>query len=115
MVSSVTNFGRSGVYDWMVQRVTAIVLALYTIFMLGFILLSSDLNYATWSALFSNTWMRIFSLMALISIGAHAWVGLWTITTDYLKVTSARFIVQALCGVVMFIYFVWGVQILWGL
>ena len=52
MVSNVTNFGRNGVYDWMVQRVTAFVLALYTLFMLGFLLASPNLDYAAWSALF---------------------------------------------------------------
>lgn len=115
MVDNVTNFGRSGVYDWMVQRVTAVVLALYTLFILGFLLSAPEINYASWSALFGDTWMRIFSLMALISIGAHAWIGLWTISTDYIKPTGARFGFQVLCGVVMFVYFVWGVQILWGL
>lgn len=112
-VSSITNLGRSGAYDWMVQRVTAYVLALYTLFLLGF-LLFTDVDYATWGALFHQTWFRIFSLMALISMGAHAWVGLWTVTTDYVKGTAPRFLIQALCGTVMFVYVVWGVQILWG-
>lgn len=113
MVSSVTNLGRSGVYDWMVQRVSAYVLALYTIFLFGFMLMT-DVTYDSWSALFSQTWFRIFSLMALLSLGAHAWVGLWTITTDYVKAAGPRFLIQALCGAIMFVYLVWGVQILWG-
>ena len=115
MVTSVTNFGRSGAYDWLMQRVSAVILALYTVFIVGFMLFSGDLNYDTWSALFAKTWVRIFTLMALVSLGAHAWVGLWTISTDYLKNGILRFIFQAACGLVMFVYFVWGVQILWGL
>ena len=115
MVTSVTNFGRSGAYDWMVQRVSAVVLALYTAFMVGLIAFTPNLDYATWSALFEQTWLRVFSLMALISLGAHAWVGLWTISTDYIKNGLQRFILQAACGVVMFVYLVWGVQTLWGL
>lgn len=114
MVSSVTNLGRSGVYDWMVQRVSAYVLALYTLFLLGFIL-TTDVTYESWSGLFGQTWFRIFSLMMLVSLGAHAWVGLWTVTTDYIKATAPRFLVQAACGATMFVYVVWGVQILWGL
>ncbi|EMP56692.1 succinate dehydrogenase, hydrophobic membrane anchor protein [Marinobacter koreensis] len=114
MVNSVTNLGRSGVFDWMIQRVTAYVLALYTLFMFGF-LLTTDVSYASWSGLFDQTWFRIFTLLALLSIGGHAWVGLWTITTDYIKPMGARFIVQALCGLTMFVYLVWGIQILWGL
>lgn len=115
MVASVTSFGRSGVYDWMVQRVSAVVLAAYSLFMLGYLLLTPELTYESWSALFSNTCMRIFSLMALVSLGAHAWVGLWTVTTDYIKNGVVRFLAQAGCGAVMFVYFAWGVQVLWGL
>ncbi len=114
MVTSVTSLGRSGVYDWMVQRVTAVVIGAYFLYMLGF-LLTSDVNFHTWSALFQTTWMRIFSLLTLLSVGAHAWVGLWTVATDYIKPTALRFMFEAACGVAMFTYVVWGVQILWGL
>ena len=115
MVKSVTNLGRTGAYDWLMQRVSAVVLALYTLFLVGFVLGSSGLDYEQWSGLFDQLWMRIFSLLALISLGIHAWVGLWTITTDYIKPTALRFIIQAACGLTMFIYLVWGVEILWGL
>ena len=115
MVTSVTNFGRSGAYDWMVQRVSAVILALYTVVLVGIMVFGPDLTYQNWSALFGQTWMRIFSLMALVSLGAHAWVGLWTISTDYLKNGLLRFLFQVICGLLMFVYFVWGVQTLWGL
>ncbi|MGO1232855.1 MAG: succinate dehydrogenase, hydrophobic membrane anchor protein [Marinobacter sp.] len=114
MVNSVTNLGRSGVFDWLIQRVTAYVLAVYTIFILGFMVVS-DVNFETWNALFDQTWFRIFSLLALLSLGAHAWVGLWTVTTDYIKAMAPRFLVQAGSGLVMFVYLIWGIQILWGL
>lgn len=115
MVASVTSFGRSGVYDWMVQRVSAVVLALYTLFIFGFVFGAGELTYAAWSGLFAKTWVKIFSLMALVSLAAHAWIGLWTISTDYLKGTFVRFLFQSACGLVAFVYFVWGVQILWGM
>ncbi|KZY33088.1 MULTISPECIES: succinate dehydrogenase, hydrophobic membrane anchor protein [unclassified Oleiphilus] len=115
MVASVTSFGRSGLYDWMIQRVTAVVLAAYTVFILGYLVLNPDLTYMQWSELFSQTCVRVFSLLALLSLGAHAWIGLWTVSTDYLKAMVFRFIFQAGCGLVMFVYVVWGVQILWGL
>ena len=122
MVTNTTNFSRSGLSDWIVQRVSAIVLAAFTVFMLGFVLMNPGLDFDTWGDLFEQTWMRVFFLMALISLLAHAWVGMWTITTDYLNEralgTSAlvvRFAVQAACGIAMFTYLVWGVQILWGL
>ena len=121
MVTNVTNLSRSGLYAWMAQRVSAVVLAAYFLFLLGYMVASPDLGYAQWHALFSQNWMRIFSLMALVALCAHAWVGMWTISTDYLTsmalgrwATAVRFLFQAVCGMAMFVVFVWGVQILWG-
>jgi len=121
VVTNVTNFSRSGLYDWMAQRVSAVLLAAYFLFLLGFFVIHPNLDYVTWKALFSNTGMRIFSLLALGALIVHAWVGMWTITTDYLTpmaigrwATGVRFLVQAACGVLQFVLFVWGIQILWG-
>ena len=120
MVTSVTSMGRSGLYDWLLQRVTAVVLAAYFIF-LGLVLVQG-VDYESWKALFGQTWMRVFSLMALLSLAVHAWVGLWCVLTDYLTErlmgktgNVLRFVLQCVCGVTTFTYVVWGVQILWGI
>ena len=114
MVTSITNLGRSGLYDWVIQRLTAVVLALYTLFMLGFLIASPDLQYSQWQGLFAQTWMKIFSLAALISLCAHAWVGMWTVSTDYLKSAGVRFAFQFVCAAFLFTYLVWGIDIFWG-
>ena len=115
MVTTVTSFGRSGLSDWLVQRVSAVILAVYSVFMVVYLLVNPQLDFAQWHALFSMTSMRIFSLMALLSLGAHCWIGLWSISTDYLKPFTLRFVFQMVVGLLMFIYTVWGVQLLWGL
>lgn len=115
MVTTITSFGRSGLYDWMVQRAAAVILLVYTLFMLGYLLFNPDLDYVQWQALFDRTWVSIFTLLALISLGAHAWIGLWIISTDYIKPAGPRFLFQAICGAAMFAFLVWGVQVLWGL
>ncbi len=121
MVKNITNLSRSGLYDWMLQRVSAIILAAYTVFIGGFLLTTPDLGYEQWSGLFEQTWVRIFTLLTLLSIAAHSWIGMWTITTDYLnsralggKSVLIRFPVQLICFVAVFSYVVWGIQILWG-
>lgn len=121
MVTAVTSLGRSGVADWLIQRVTAIVMALYTFFIVGFILIVPDLDYATWSNLYSQFWMRAFSFLTLLSIAAHGWIGLWGVLTDY--VTSRmmgcvalplRMLILAVYALVTLVCLVWGVEILWG-
>lgn len=121
MVTAVTSFGRSGLYDWMIQRISAVVMAAYVVFLVGFIVCTPDLGYEQWKALYGQLWMRIFSLATLISIAAHAWIGLWAVLTDYLtsrmmgaKATFLRVVAQLALGVVTLTYVVWGIEILWG-
>ena len=115
MVTTVTSYGRSGLSDWLVQRVSAVILAVYSIFMVVYLLLNPQIDFVQWSSLFSGTGMRIFSLMALLSLGAHCWIGFWSVSTDYLKHFAVRFVFQMVVGLLMFIYTIWGVQLLWGL
>lgn len=121
MVTAVTNLGRSGLSDWIIQRFTAVVLAAYTAFIVGYILLTPDLTYQQWSALFSQLWVRAFSLLALMSIAAHGWIGLWGVLTDYVtsrmmggKALPLRVAALTLYALVTVTYLVWGVEVLWG-
>jgi len=121
MVTAVTSLGRSGLSDWLVQRFTAVVLAAYTIFITAFILLTPELDFERWSALYSQLWMRAFSFLALFSIAAHGWIGLWGVLTDYVthrmmgeKALFLRIVALALYALVSVTYLVWGAEVLWG-
>jgi len=114
MVTNITSFSRSGLSDWLMQRVSAVVMAFYAVFLVAYLLFNPGLDYYAWSGLFAQTWMRIFSLLAFISLSAHAWVGLWTVTTDYIKPTNVRIGVQLFVILAIFAFLVWSIQILWG-
>jgi succinate dehydrogenase / fumarate reductase membrane anchor subunit len=115
MVTNITSFGRSGLYDWLIQRVTAVVLAAYTVFMIGYLAFGAELTYDMWSSLFQGVAMRTFTLLALLSFAAHVWIGMWSVSTDYIKPTGMRIVFQSACGLLTFVYVVWGCQILWGI
>ena len=122
MVTQVTSFGRSGLYDWLIQRVSAVVLAAYFFFIVGYLWCHPDLTYEQWSGLFNNTFVRIFSLISLMSLGVHTWIGMWCVLTDYVtermmgaKATLLRIGLQMFCGLLMASYMLWGIEILWGL
>ena len=119
MVTSVTSFGRSGLSDWLVQRVSGVILLAYFI-CIGATLLGG-VDYAQWQAMFELTSMRIFTLLAILSLAAHAWIGMWAVGTDYLterlmgkKGNVLRLAYQIVCSLVIFIYVIWAIQILWG-
>jgi succinate dehydrogenase / fumarate reductase, membrane anchor subunit len=122
MVTSVTSFGRSGLYDWLIQRVGGVVMAAYTIFLVSYLLLNPDLTFEQWKSLYSQLWMRVFTLVTLLSFISHAWIGLWAVLTDYLtvrllgnKATFLRIFAQLILGAVAVTYLVWGVEIIWGM
>lgn len=114
-VSTVTNLTRSGIADWLVQRVSAVILAAYLVFITVFLLTHSPVDYATWKDLFSHLPMRLFSLLALLALLGHAWVGLWTIFTDYIKCTVLRGTIQILIILGLIAALAWGIQTLWSL
>ncbi len=112
VVGSVTALGRNGVADWLVQRLTAVVLGVYTLWFVGVLLCTPDMDYAAWRGLFAPLWVKGFSLLALLSVVAHAWVGLWTVSTDYFRPTWLRLVFQLTCALVLGYYLLWGIQIL---
>lgn len=119
MVTAVTSFGRSGLSDWLLQRVSAVILLAYFT-VIGFAI-GSGVEYAEWKALFEQTWMRVFSLLAILSLAAHAWIGMWSVFTDYLTerlLGSTGNVLRITCQIgsslLIFVYVVWSIQILWG-
>ena len=69
MVTQATSLSRNGVSDWIIQRVTAYILAAYTVVLTGYVLIQEQLTYEVWRGLFDTTWMQIFTLLAAGSIG----------------------------------------------
>ena len=121
MVSSVFGFGRSGLSDWVVQRISAVILLAYVLFLAFVIATTPDMRFMDWQAIFAPLWMKMFSLLSLLALCAHAWIGMWTIGTDYITVrllgrwgTVLRVLYQLGCLALIFVYFIWCVQILWG-
>lgn len=120
MVTQVLNLTRSGLSDYVVQRATAVILTVYTVWVMGFFLLTPEMTYAILVGFFSSAPMQIASTLAVLSTVAHAWIGMWTIGTDYLLEahvgsysTVIRFAYQAGCLLALFIYLVWAFRLVW--
>ncbi len=120
-IKSATGLTGSGSRDWIVQRFGAVVLAVYSVVLLGFFLTHSDVSFIEWSDFMTSLPMRLFSLVAIIALAGHAWVGMWTVFTDYIttnkigpKASGLRLILQALMIAAILVYVFWGVMIFWG-
>ncbi len=114
MVTNVTSLTGNGLKDWLIQRVTAVYIAVYCIFLCGFLVSHPQLQFAQWHELCTHTVFRIATIISLLALLLHAWIGLWTVTTDYLKCTMLRVSLQVLIAFWLLGQFIWGLMIVWG-
>ena len=105
-----------GVGDWLVQRATAIVMAVFTLaLILAVIFTSGPLTYASWSGIFAATWMKFLTFATVISICWHAWIGVRNVFMDYIKPVSIRLALQLFAAVWLIGSAGWAAQVLWRL
>lgn len=114
-VKNATSFSSNGLRDWLVQRVSAVILAVYFVFILGFLIAHPNLTYDSWSSLFSNLFMKIMTIIVLLSLLLHSWVGIWTVLTDYVKPAWLRGLLEVIVIIALIGYFIWGITILWNI
>lgn len=102
-----------GVGGYLMQRLTAVVLTVYLLLLAVFVIAAGDLSYERWAALFVPLWMKIITLVALLALFYHAWIGVRDIWMDYIKPTWVRLTLQTLTVLWLVCCAVWSVQILW--
>jgi len=100
--------------DFLIQRVTAVVMLIYTLLLLGIALYGGGIDHAQWLALFGNGAFRILTFVFGASMAYHAWIGMRDIWMDYIKPTAVRLTVEVLTVIGLAVYLAWLVQILWG-
>jgi succinate dehydrogenase / fumarate reductase membrane anchor subunit len=103
-----------GLRDWLSQRITAIVMLVYTVLLLGILLWHGGLDHAVWKGLFASSAFRIATFVFMIALLWHAWVGMRNILMDYAKPMSVRLTLQVVVICVLVAYGGWTVQVLWG-
>lgn len=90
-----------GMMDWLAQRVTAVILAVYTLLLLALFLTNAEFDYTTWAGVFSISWggfpiMKLLTFLTFLSLFYHAWVGIRDIWMDYIKPTGIRLALEVL-------------------
>ena len=110
MMKSATGLTGSGSRDWVVQRISAVILAVYSVVMLAWFLTHQP-TFELWRGFMLSLPMRLFNLLAILALVGHAWVGMWTVLTDYVKSSGLRFVLQAAMIIAIIVYLFWGVMI----
>jgi succinate dehydrogenase / fumarate reductase, membrane anchor subunit len=102
-----------GFKDWLAQRATAIIMAVYTVVLLAAFLLSDGVSYEKWARLFAFMPMKLLTLVVFIAFAYHAWVGMRDIWMDYVKPVVLRLVLQVATILWLVAMTGWAIQVLW--
>ena len=114
MVNNAATVGRSGVHDFILLRASAVILAIYTFYILGFFITTPEVTFEIWQGFFANLCTKILTVLALFSLLVHAWIGVWQVLSDYVKPAFLRGALQFFFAVTLLAYLVAGLLIVWG-
>ncbi|MBY0437348.1 MAG: succinate dehydrogenase, hydrophobic membrane anchor protein [Burkholderiales bacterium] len=114
MVSRVVTGAHYGLRDWLGQRVTAVIMAVYTVVVGAILLFNAPEGYGEWKALFSGRIMQLATLLFIASLLYHAWVGIRDVLMDYIGPASVRLALQIGVILSLVVYMGWSILILLG-
>lgn len=103
-----------GLRDWLVQRVTAVVMAVYSLLMVVVFLRLPAIDFLHWKGLWGLPAIRYSTVLFLLCVYYHAWIGMRDIIMDYIKDPGLRLTIYVVVIGALICYAVWSVQILWG-
>ena len=105
-----------GLRDWLGQRVTATLMALFTVLILGrFIFSTGPFGYEQWAGIFSSQWMKALTFTVIVALLYHVWIGMRDIWMDYIKPVWLRLSLHVFTLVWLLSCAGWSIQVLWRL
>ena len=114
MVNREVSGAHYGLRDWLAQRVTAVVMVIYSVIFVVMLLKLPQFDFGSWKTMWTAPWMRYATLLFLLSLFVHAWIGMRNIFMDYIKSSGVRIALYSLVILSLVAYGAWAVQILWG-
>jgi succinate dehydrogenase / fumarate reductase, membrane anchor subunit len=79
-----------GLRDWLSQRITATLMALFTVVVIVQVLLPGEMGYDKWAGIFASQWMKVLTFVVIIALLMHVWVGMRDVWMDYVKPVAIR-------------------------
>ena len=105
-----------GLRDWLSQRITAALMALFTVLLLAQLVFSKGpIGYDQWAGIFSAQWMKVLTFTVILALLYHVWVGMRDIWMDYVKPVWLRLSLEVFTIVWLLACAGWGIQVLWRL
>ncbi|ROZ63635.1 succinate dehydrogenase, hydrophobic membrane anchor protein [Ramlibacter sp. WS9] len=106
-----------GLRDWLSQRVTAGLMALFTLIVLAQVIFSKGpIGYDKWAGIFAAQWMKVLTFTVIVALLWHVWVGIRDVLMDYVtSLVWLRLLLQIFTIVWLTGCAGWAIQVLWRL
>ena len=105
---------QKGLYDWVMQRISALFLTAYIVPLLVFwIMGDAKQGFQAWQLFLLSPVMKILGAIAAIGLFVHAVIGAWIVATDYIKPPRLQTGILALVNLIIFVSSISLLIILW--
>lgn len=115
MINRIVVGAHYGLKDWIAQRATAVLMAVYTVIITAVLALVRPNTFEAWQGIFANGFIKFITFLFFVSLFYHAWIGVRDIWMDYVKPTGLRLTLHVLTIVALVGYTAWAAAILWRL
>ena len=99
--------------NWLMQRLSAVLLAAYSVIMPMYVWRTIAPGATGWHQLFMPAPVRLATLVFVLVLGLHAWLGMNEILLDYIKSARLRVMLQALVVIWLLACVLFLAVILW--
>ena len=114
MVARLLHLFSHGMSEWLLQRLTALLMAVYMAVLVVVLLTLRPDGYQAWHGLFDSALMKIATFTFMLSLLLHAWVGVQAVLSDYVKHVHVRRMLKLAAAAILVVLGSWSLWILWG-
>ncbi|MEE8197672.1 MAG: succinate dehydrogenase, hydrophobic membrane anchor protein [Acidiferrobacterales bacterium] len=112
MIPRATGSVGSGLGEWLLQRVTALYIGAFALYLLFRLIAAPVSDYVAWKSWFAAGGIRISFALFVASLLIHSWIGMRSVFMDYVKPGWLRFAVSLLTATGLLLLAVWAADVL---
>ena len=109
-----------GVKEFVIQRITAIIISLYTILLFSIAYFLNEFTFEKFIMIigfdFKNIPIfQIVSIIFFISLSLHSWIGMRNIYMDYVKYSNAKLFLYTITISWILMNLIYFIKIIWSI
>lgn len=105
--------GFSGKNAWVIQRLSGLYIAFFSLILLGIFSTTPPQSYTEWVAIFVSPLLQIGFSLFIFALLFHAWIGVRDIILDYVHPISLKMVIFSMLLISLFGSGLWALRALY--